>query len=75
MKVLAKGTLAIDGNIKDISLVEILDMYTVITAEKTDENNIDVNVNTNFTCDLMEALSMYAQATECDLTEYIKQLK
>ena len=73
MKILVQGTFSENGSSKEVSLVETLGVYAVITAEIIDTNHIDVNANPNFTCDLIEALHMYEQATGCDLTKYIKR--
>ncbi len=73
MEILVKGTFSEHGNCKEVGLVKTLGVYAVITAKNTDTNHIDIDVNPNFTCDLMEALHIYEQATGCDLTEYIKR--
>lgn len=63
MKVLAVTTSIKSNNEKSVSLVEVLEMYTVIIAEKTVgfDNDTRIYANPNSTCDLMEALRMYKQ--------------
>lgn len=67
MKVLAVTTLSERNDdcyiAKSISLVEVLETYTVITAEKTVgfDNDMRIYANPNSTCDLMEALHIYKQ--------------
>lgn len=66
MKVLAVTTSSKRDNDwyieKSVSLVEVLEMYTVIVAEKTvGVDDMRIYVNPNSTCDLMEALGMYKQ--------------
>lgn len=59
MKILAQTNLEKYENGKCVSLIEVFEMYSVITAEKTDTNNIYLNGLTN---DLIEAVYMYKQA-------------